>query len=202
MPVALYRKSCAARMHASTGWRPGRHIGIAPAGGVDEDQTSSRPRVGRVVRESIVRTKGRHEPSGWTSSDPKARGGEPTLVSWRSEMCYPEGERRARHKSDGSSIRGRESIVTVRIQTTLPGVDQEQFDAIHAIITAGEPPKGLLFHSSAPIEGGWLVIDFWGSREEYDAAMPVVQQAIQSSGVTPQGPPSVEEFPVHEIFQP
>jgi hypothetical protein len=32
------------------------------------------------------------------------------------------------------------------------------------LITAGEPPKGLLFHSSAPVEGGWGVIDFWESR--------------------------------------
>jgi len=28
----------------------------------------------------------------------------------------------------------------------------------------------------------------------------VVQKAIESAGVTPQGPPSVEEFAVHEMF--
>ncbi len=67
---------------------------------------------------------------------------------------------------------------------------------------APQPPNGLLFHSSAPIEGGWQVIDFWESRQAYDAAMPVVQKAIESAGVTPQGPPSVEEFAVHEIFRP
>jgi len=92
--------------------------------------------------------------------------------------------------------------MTVRIHTTLPGVSQEQFDALHKVITAGEPPKGLLFHSSAPVEGGWGVIDFWASREDYDAAMPVIQRGMEAAGVTPQGPPSVEEFPVHEIFQP
>jgi hypothetical protein len=92
--------------------------------------------------------------------------------------------------------------VTVRIQTTLPGISQEQFDAMHSIITAGEPPKGLVFHSSAPVEGGWLVIDFWESRQDYDMAMPVVQKAMQSAGVAPGGPPSVEEFAVHEILRP
>jgi len=92
--------------------------------------------------------------------------------------------------------------LTVRIQTTIPGINQEQFDAIHKIVMAGEPPPGLLFHSSAPIEGGWLVLDFWESRQEYDSAMPVVQNAIESAGVTPSGPPTVEEFPVHEIFRP
>lgn len=92
--------------------------------------------------------------------------------------------------------------MTVRIHTTLPGVSQEQFDALHKVLTAGAPPRGLLFHSSAPVEGGWRVIDFWESRQDCDAAMPEVQKAIESAGVTPQGPPSVEEFPVHETFRP
>jgi len=93
-------------------------------------------------------------------------------------------------------------MMTVRIHTTLPGISQEQFDAVHKLITSGEPPKGLLFHSSAPVEGGWTVIDFWESRRDFDAAMPVVQKAMESAGVTPQGAPSVEEFPVYEIFRP
>jgi hypothetical protein len=92
--------------------------------------------------------------------------------------------------------------MTVRIHTALPGINQEQFDAMNKLIMAGEPPSGLLFHSSAPIEGGWQVIDFWESRQAYDAAMPVVQNAIESAGVTPQGPPSVEEFAVYEMFRP
>ncbi len=92
--------------------------------------------------------------------------------------------------------------MTVRIHTTLPGVNQEQFDAVHKVITAGEPPKGLLFHSSAPVEGGWLVIDFWASRADYDAGMGRVQAAMGAAGVTPQGPPGIEEFPVHETYQP
>jgi len=92
--------------------------------------------------------------------------------------------------------------MTVRIHTTLRGINQAQFDAIHTIITAGEPPKGLLFHSSAPVDDGWGVIDFWESRQDYDAAMPIIQKAIESAGVTPAGPPSIEEFPVHETFRP
>jgi len=92
--------------------------------------------------------------------------------------------------------------MTVRIHTTIPGISEEQFDAMHKIIISGEPPKGLLFHSSSPVDGGWGVIDFWESRQDYDAAMPVVQKAMESAGITPQGPPSVEEFPVHETFQP
>ena len=92
--------------------------------------------------------------------------------------------------------------MTVRIHTILPGINQNQFDAMNKLIMANEPTNGLLFHSSAPIEGGWRVIDFWESRQAYDAAMPVVQKAIESAGVSPQGPPSVEEFAVHEMFRP
>jgi hypothetical protein len=49
---------------------------------------------------------------------------------------------------------------------------------MHKIIISGEPPKGLVFHSSAPVDGGWSVIDLWESRQGYDAAMPVVQTAM------------------------
>jgi hypothetical protein len=92
--------------------------------------------------------------------------------------------------------------MTVRIHTSIPGVSQEQFDAIHKFVTAAEPPKGLLFHSSAPDGDDWVVIDFWESRQDYDAAMSVVQKAIESAGATLKGPPSVEEFPVYEIVRP
>jgi hypothetical protein len=92
--------------------------------------------------------------------------------------------------------------MTVRIHTNLAGVTQEQFDVVHKHITAGEPPKGLTFHSSSPIDGGWGVIDFWESRQDYDAAAPRVQEAIAAAGVTMQGPPDIEEFPVYETLQP
>ena len=46
------------------------------------------------------------------------------------------------------------------------------------------------------------MIDFWDSRPDDDAAMPVVQRAIAAAGVAMQGLPDVEEFPVYETFQP
>ncbi len=92
--------------------------------------------------------------------------------------------------------------MTVRIHTNLAGVTEEEFVAVHKHVTAGEPPKGLIFHSSGPVDGGWCVIDFWESRQDCDAALPRVQQGIAASGVTMQGPPDIEEFPVFETFQP
>ena len=58
--------------------------------------------------------------------------------------------------------------MTVRIHTNLVGVSQEQFAAVYEHVTAGEPPKGLIFHSSGPIDGGWGVVDFWESRQDYE----------------------------------
>jgi quinol monooxygenase YgiN len=92
--------------------------------------------------------------------------------------------------------------MTVRIHTNLVGVTQEEFAAVHKHVTANEAPKGLIFHSSGPVDGVWIVIDFWESRQDFDAAMPQVQKAIEAAGVTMQGPPDVEEFPVYETFQP
>jgi hypothetical protein len=46
------------------------------------------------------------------------------------------------------------------------------------------------------------VVDFWESRNDFDAAMPIVQEAIAGAGVTMKGPPDVKEFPVHEIILP
>jgi hypothetical protein len=92
--------------------------------------------------------------------------------------------------------------MTVRIHTNLAAVTQEEFDAVHKLVMAGDPPKGLIFHSSGPVDGGWVVIDFWESRQDFDAGVGRVQQAIAASGVTMQGPPEIEEFPVYETFKP
>ena len=92
--------------------------------------------------------------------------------------------------------------MTVRIHTNLAGLTEEGFAAVHKHVTTGEPPKGLIFHSSGPIDGGWAVVDFWESRQDYDAALPRVQEAIATAGVTMQGPPGIEEFPVYETLQP
>jgi hypothetical protein len=93
--------------------------------------------------------------------------------------------------------------MTVGIRMKLPGVTEEQFDAVHAHINpAGDPPKGLVFHSSGPIEGGFGVIDFWESRQDFDAFQTRIQEGVAAAGVVLQGPPDVKEFPVHETFQP
>jgi hypothetical protein len=91
----------------------------------------------------------------------------------------------------------------VGIRNNLPGVTQEQFDAINKQVDlASDPPPGLIFHASGPIEGGWGVIAFWESREAFDAFVPRIQRSVEAAGIELQGPPDITEFPVHETFSP
>jgi hypothetical protein len=91
--------------------------------------------------------------------------------------------------------------MTIGIRIKLPGVTQEDYDAAHDKINADRtPPKGLMFHASGPIDGGWGVIDFWESRADFDAFQPRIQEGVAAAGIAMQGPPDVKEFPVHETI--
>ena len=69
-------------------------------------------------------------------------------------------------------------------------------------ITLNNPPKGILFHASGPIDGGWGVIDFWESRQDFDAFQSRIHESVAVSGVELQGPPDIKEFAVHETYRP
>jgi quinol monooxygenase YgiN len=92
--------------------------------------------------------------------------------------------------------------MAVGIRIKFAGIKQEQFDAVNAQIDpTSNPPEGLIFHASGPIDEGWGVIDFWESRAAFDDFFQArVQQAVTASGVKTQGPPDIKEFPVHEMF--
>jgi hypothetical protein len=93
--------------------------------------------------------------------------------------------------------------MTVGIRIKLPGVTEAEFDEVNKRIDPmGNPPRGVLFHASGPIEDGWGVIDFWESRQDFDAFAPRIQDAVAASGIEMQGPPDIKEFPVHETYQP
>ena len=88
--------------------------------------------------------------------------------------------------------------MAVGIRIKLAGLDEAQFDAVNKHVDpAGDPPKGLLFHASGPIDEGW---DFWESRQDFDAFEPRIGAAVAAAGAELQGPPDVKQFPVHETF--
>jgi hypothetical protein len=93
--------------------------------------------------------------------------------------------------------------MAIGIRVKLPGITLEQFDTAHDSINPGrEAPKGLLFHASGPIDGGWGIIDFWESRADFDAFSSKIQEGMEAAGVQPSGPPDIKEFAVHETLQP
>ncbi len=93
--------------------------------------------------------------------------------------------------------------MAVGIRIKFAGLSQEQFDQVNKHVDpATNPPKGLPFHASGPIDEGWGVIDFWESRQDFDAFQSRIQESVAAAGVELQGPPDVKEFPVHEVFQP
>jgi hypothetical protein len=92
--------------------------------------------------------------------------------------------------------------MAIGIRIKLAGITAEQFDRVHNQINPDRtPPKGLLFHASGPIDGGWGIIDFWESRADFDAFAPRIAAGIEAEGVKAQEPPDIKEFPVHEMVR-
>jgi hypothetical protein len=92
--------------------------------------------------------------------------------------------------------------MAVGIRIKLHGINQEQFDKVnHNVNATADPPDGLIFHASGPIDEGWGVIDFWESRAKFDAFFGTrVQAAVAAAGVEMSGAPDIKEFPVHETY--
>jgi len=90
--------------------------------------------------------------------------------------------------------------MAVGIRIKLAGGTAEQMDRLNAEIDPdGNPPEGLLFHASGPIDDGWGVIDFWQSRAHFDRFGEArIGPAMAAAGFT--GAPDIHEFAVHEHF--
>jgi len=91
--------------------------------------------------------------------------------------------------------------MAVGIRMKLLGGSVADIDRLNAVIDPdGDPPAGLLFHASGPIDGGIGVIDFWESREAYDRfAQERIGPAMATAGIAGQQP-EIHEFAVHEHF--
>jgi hypothetical protein len=93
--------------------------------------------------------------------------------------------------------------MAVGLRIKFAGGTQEQYEAVNAQMNVeAEPPAGLIFHSAGPIEGGWGIIDYWESREQFDSFLGGrLGQAIQELGDRGMpGPPDIKEFPVHNYM--
>ncbi|MFB7937650.1 hypothetical protein ACWENA_19675 [Streptomyces sp. NPDC004779] len=75
-------------------------------------------------------------------------------------------------------------IVTVEI----PGGTQEQYEAATSRLSAAEwwPPQGFLAHAAGPDgSGGWRVVDFWESEEDFLAFAVKARPIFQETGMPP-----------------
>ena len=92
--------------------------------------------------------------------------------------------------------------MAVGIRQKFSGGTQANYDAAHAIMEVDtDPPRGMLFHSAGPVEGCWGVIDFWESREAFDAFVQErLMPRLQSLGDRGfPNPPDVKEFEVYNL---
>jgi hypothetical protein len=95
--------------------------------------------------------------------------------------------------------------MAIGLRLKFDGGTQEQYDSVHSKMGIDQnPPEGLIFHSSGPIDGGWGVIDFWESRDAFNSfAESRLQPTLQELGDQAfQGAPDIKEFPVHHITKP
>ena len=92
--------------------------------------------------------------------------------------------------------------MAVGIRIKIAGVSAEQFDRLNAAVDPdSNPPDGLIFHASGPVDGGWGVLDFWGVARAF-RPLRAGTHRILDGGRRHRGKTVLEihEFPVHEHF--
>jgi hypothetical protein len=94
--------------------------------------------------------------------------------------------------------------MAIGLSIRFEGGTAEQYEAVNEKMNVeAEPPEGLIFHAGGPIKEGWGVLDFWESREQFDAFQASrLGPAVAELGDTGLPAPEVKEFPVHNIIEP
>ncbi len=95
--------------------------------------------------------------------------------------------------------------MAIGLRIKFAGGTQEQYNAVHDHMDIeNRPPHGLIFHTSGPIDGGWGVLDFWHSRNDFDTFVKErLGPALAKLGDQAlPGPPDIREFPIHNYTAP
>ena len=95
--------------------------------------------------------------------------------------------------------------MSIGLRLKFPGGTQEQYVAVHDHLDIeNRPPRGLIFHSSGPIDGGWGVIDFWHNRADFDEFVQsrLMPARTDLGDLAFREPPEINEFPVHNYTVP
>jgi len=95
--------------------------------------------------------------------------------------------------------------VAIGLRIKFAGGTQEQYVAVHDHLDIeNRPPRGLIFHSSGPVDAGWGVLAFWHTRAAFDDfAQQRLMPAVAELGDRAfPAPPDIKEFPVHNYTTP
>lgn len=80
------------------------------------------------------------------------------------------------------------------IRMEFPGVNQEQYDGMHALAgSMAAEATGFVAHIAGPTDGGWYIIEVWDSKEEFQRFMQKLMAQMPPGG--PQ--PKMEDFAVY-----
>ena len=84
------------------------------------------------------------------------------------------------------------------------GMDQQLYDQVNGRVNPpGNPPEGLIFHSSGPSpDGGWRIVDVWESRATFDRffdeqVRPTIVELVGEEALSQGPPPEITDWPVH-----
>ena len=94
----------------------------------------------------------------------------------------------------------RDGIAFVQV-VRFPSMDGAQFDAMDDEVTAPGLPGELTYHVNGGVDGDWVVVDAWTSKEARDRFMQT--QVFPVAAQHPEiAPPEIEELQVHNTLEP
>ena len=95
----------------------------------------------------------------------------------------------------GPDVDGRATFAQV---VRLDGMDGARFHELDGQIVGDGLPAGLTYHVNGPTDSGWIVVDYWTSKDLRDTFMASkVAPAMQSAGAPM---PAIEELALHNTL--
>jgi len=84
------------------------------------------------------------------------------------------------------------------------GMDADMYDQVNSRVNPpGNPPEGLIFHTSGPSpDGGWRIVDVWESREAFDRffggkVQPTIVELVGAEAMQQGSPPEIKDWELH-----
>jgi quinol monooxygenase YgiN len=79
----------------------------------------------------------------------------------------------------------------------IPGLTQEQYEAVVRKVNQSGTPAGALFHAGGPIEGGYRIIEVWETQEAADAFYN--SEILKEATATLTTQPKTTTWPVYGL---